>query len=69
MLYGYAGSIIAKRTEMQKQDNHWRFVASGRIGGRKSSDKMTPEARKERARKAGLARWAKKRKEDDETSG
>lgn len=33
---------------------------AGKIGGRKSSDNMTPEQRKERARKAAAARWGKK---------
>lgn len=31
----------------------------GRIGGRRSLETMTPEARAERARRASMARWAK----------
>jgi hypothetical protein len=46
-------------------------VALGRIGGKKggskggktSAAKMTPEERRERARKAALARWKKARDE------
>jgi hypothetical protein len=34
----------------------------GLIGGKRTADGMTPEQRQERARKAALARWKKKRK-------
>ena len=43
-------------------------VALGRLGGRKGgkarAEKLTPEQRKEIARKAARARWDKKRQED-----
>jgi hypothetical protein len=46
------------------------FVRQGRKGGKKSGAKAgraklaekTPQERREQARKAGLARWAKKKK-------
>lgn len=36
------------------------FAKVGRAGAKKQSAAMTPEQRKERARKASLARWSKK---------
>lgn len=35
------------------------FRNQGSIGGKKATDAMTPERRKEIARKAAQARWAK----------
>ena len=33
----------------------------GKVGGKRTAERMTPEQRKERARKAALARWDKLR--------
>ena len=33
----------------------------GKVGGKRAAARMTPEQRKERARKAALARWDKLR--------
>jgi hypothetical protein len=38
------------------------FRESGRIGGEKAAAALTPEERKEKARQAAQARWAKKKK-------
>jgi hypothetical protein len=61
---------VAYRTSVVKKkmppDIHSFFVAMGRkggkIGGRALAAKLTPEQRKENARKAVLARWAKVKK-------
>jgi hypothetical protein len=39
------------------------FKEFGRKGGKATARKLTPEQRKESARKAAKARWAKKKKE------
>ncbi len=43
-------------------------VALGKLGGKKGgkarAEKLTPERRKEIAKKAAEARWAKKRRQD-----
>lgn len=43
-------------------------VALGRLGGlkggRAAAERMTPEQRQERAQKAALARWGKKRRKE-----
>ena len=45
-------------------------VALGKLGGKKGgkarAEKLTPERRKEIAKKAAEARWAKKRQEEEE---
>jgi len=47
-------------------------VELGRLGGRKGgkarAEKLSPERRKEIARKAARARWDKKRREEEESS-
>lgn len=61
---------VAYRISVAKKklppDVHSFFVAMGRkggkIGGRALAAKLTPEERKENARKAVLARWAKTKK-------
>ena len=40
----------------------------GAKGGKARAAKMTPEERSESARKAAKARWAKKRREEGESS-
>ena len=37
-------------------------VALGRKGGKRSAEKLTEEQRKEKARKAALVRWTKRKK-------
>jgi hypothetical protein len=57
--------LIGLRLMARRKNPH--AVALGRIGGKKggskggrtSAAKMTPEERRERARKAALARWKK----------
>jgi hypothetical protein len=44
-------------TGKKKKNPH--AVAMGRIGGKARLQKLTPEQRREYARKAVLARWAK----------
>jgi len=47
-------------------------VALGKLGGRKGgkarAEKLTPERRREIAKKAANARWAKKRQQEEESS-
>ena len=47
-------------------------VALGKLGGRKGgkarAEKLSPERRKEIAKKAAEARWAKKRQQEEESS-
>jgi hypothetical protein len=38
------------------------FVKAGQEGGKKSSANLTPAERKERSKKAALARWSKAKK-------
>ncbi len=40
----------------------------GLKGGKARAEKLTPEQRKEIARKAAKARWAKKRQQEEKTS-
>ena len=52
-------------TEPTPEERHAAAVALGRLGGRKGgkarATKLTPEQRRESARKAAQARWAKGR--------
>jgi hypothetical protein len=48
-------------------DQKWSAKQSGRIGGLKAARKMTPEQRKERARKAANARWQSRKETKIET--
>jgi hypothetical protein len=52
-------------SKKKSKDQH--AVHLGRLGGKARLQKMTPELRKEIARKAARARWEKKRKEKDDT--
>jgi hypothetical protein len=45
-----------------KQEIREVFAKFGRQGGKAAARKMTPEQRKESARKAAQARWAKHKK-------
>jgi len=38
------------------------FQAIGKMGGRKTAQRMSPEERREQARKAATARWKKSKK-------
>jgi len=42
------------------------FQKSGAKGGRKAAANLTPAQRKERARKAALARWSREKKKAEE---
>jgi hypothetical protein len=42
------------------------FAKFGKKGGKQAAENMTPEQRKERARKAGLARQAKARERKEQ---
>ena len=50
--------------ELTPEERHAAAVALGRLGGKKGGKaraaKLTPEQRRESARKAAAARWAKK---------
>jgi general stress protein YciG len=48
---------------VKKSEKDPHAVALGRKGGKARIQKMTPEKRSEIARKAVLARWAKHRKD------
>jgi hypothetical protein len=52
--------IDVKRGQMAKKKNP-AAVALGRRGGKATAEKLTAEERKASARKAVLARWAKKK--------
>jgi hypothetical protein len=47
----------------KKKEKNPHAVALGKKGGKARIHKMTPEQRREIARKAVLARWAKHRKQ------
>ena len=46
---------------MTRKEIREYFAKFGRKGGQATARKLTPEQRKASARKAALARWAKKR--------
>jgi hypothetical protein len=51
----------------KKRDKNPHAVALGRIGGKARLQKLTPEKRREIARKAINTRWARARKHGDDT--
>ncbi len=51
----------------KKRDKNPHAVALGRIGGKARLQKLTPEKRREIARKAINTRWAKARKRAGDT--
>ena len=67
----FAGAIVDKskisRSEPPEKDKDPAAVSLGRRGGRKGGPararKLSPERRREIARKAAEARWAKRRQE------
>ena len=67
----YLSSQPPDKVSIMSRRKNPHAVALGRIGGKKggskggktSAAKMTPEERRERARKAALARWKKARDE------
>lgn len=59
----YVLSAMAKR---KAKDPH--AVALGRKGGKARIKKMTPEQRREIARKAVIARWAKHKKDQPKST-
>jgi len=52
----------------EKKEKNPSAVQLGRLGGRARIKKMTAEQRKEIARNAALARWAKERKKKQPSS-
>jgi hypothetical protein len=46
----------------EKKEKNPHAVHLGQLGGNARTGRLTPERRREIARKAALARWAKKRK-------
>jgi hypothetical protein len=52
---------------VKKKEKDPHAVALGRKGGKARIQKMTPEQRREIARKAVLARWAKYKKEQQKS--
>ena len=61
---GQSQAEVKEDTPESSVDKHAAAVALGRLGGLKGgkarASKMTPEQRKESARKAAKARWGKK---------
>jgi len=59
-----AAKIVGEVTKEQQDDKNPAAVALGRLGGLKGGKararKLTPEKRKEIAKKAAQARWARK---------
>lgn len=62
-----ASEIIAEATGGDDRDKNPHAVALGRLGGKKGgtarAKKLTPEQRREIARSAARARWAKRTEE------
>jgi hypothetical protein len=50
---------------MPRKEKDPHAVHLGRMGGKARLRKMTPEKRREIARKASLARWAKEKKKTE----
>jgi hypothetical protein len=46
---------------MAKKKKHPLLVELGRQGGKASAAKLTPEQRREKARKAALTRWIRRK--------
>jgi hypothetical protein len=46
----------------EKKERNPHAVHLGQLGGRARGERLTPERRSEIARKAALARWAKRKK-------
>jgi hypothetical protein len=51
----------------KKNEKNVHAVALGRKGGQARMHKLTPEQRKEIARKAAMVRWAKKKGRKEES--
>lgn len=49
----------------KQKDPHAVYL--GKLGGKARTEKMTPEERREIARKAARARWAKHKKDEKES--
>jgi len=49
---------------VKKSDKDPHAVYLGRLGGKARLEKLTPEQRREIARKASRARWAKEKKRE-----
>ena len=54
---------------MAKKSKNPHAVALGKLGGDQRAVNLTPEQRREIARKAVLARWAKHKKKKDAQEG
>jgi len=52
---------------MAKKEKDPHAVYLGRMGGKARLQKVAPEKRREIARKASLARWAKEKKRTEES--
>jgi hypothetical protein len=52
---------------MKKKERNPYAVHLGRLGGKARGERLSPERRREIARKAALARWAKERKKKRQT--
>ena len=60
---GPATDDLVNRIHAAATDREWQDAAEalGSEGGKKAAGNMTPEQRTERARKAGKARWSKRK--------
>lgn len=63
-----AASIVEEATEERKPDKNPAAVALGRLGGKKGgparAKKLTPDQRREIAKKAASSRWKTKTKRE-----
>jgi len=61
-----AARLVQQATEPQPEESSAQRNGrkGGLSGGRARADKLTPEERRESARKAAAARWARKRTSD-----
>ena len=59
---GQVGSMTKQPKQPTPRQRAWARLVSemGRKGGKASAKALTPEQRKERARKAGVARWSRR---------